>query len=155
MVAARCSSALVAVALQACNRVGMLCLEREHKEDGLGPGGQAGHDARWVQVLCLAAAALRLERDSEVGVKRISDVSGFVLFIWKLRNCWIRIPYVSAHMETYPYLFTYLIWIRHLTAISRYSRLFFLFSHVYICIGLGFFWVVLGPPLDVQMELVF
>ncbi|BAT09903.1 Os10g0149900 [Oryza sativa Japonica Group] len=44
----------------------MLCLEREHKEDGLGPGGQAGHDARWVRVLCLAAAALRLERDSEL-----------------------------------------------------------------------------------------
>nr|BAC83115.1 hypothetical protein [Oryza sativa Japonica Group] len=71
------SSASAVAALQTCsNHVGMRA-SSEHKEDGSSPGSQAGHDARRStgKVLCLEAAALRLEGDSVVGIRRISDVS--------------------------------------------------------------------------------
>uniref|UniRef100_A0A0E0Q4V7 Uncharacterized protein n=1 Tax=Oryza rufipogon TaxID=4529 RepID=A0A0E0Q4V7_ORYRU len=72
------SSASAVAALQTCsNHVGMRA-SSEHKEDGSSPGSQAGHDARRStgKVLCLEAAALRLEGDSVIRFPYVSALIG-------------------------------------------------------------------------------
>lgn len=120
------SSASAVAALQTCsNHVGMRASSK-HKEDGSSPGSQAGHDARRStgKVLCLEAAALRLEGDSVVGIRRISDVSGlFYLYGNHKIARYVSRMYRRLSEKAYPYLFTYLILIRRLTAVSRYPSL--------------------------------
>ncbi len=98
------------------------CVPQAHKEDGSSPGSQAGHDARRStgKVLCL----LRLEGDSVVDIRRISDVSGlFYLYGNHKIAGYVSRMYRRLSEKAYPYLFTYLILIRRLTAVSRYPSL--------------------------------